>query len=850
MNVELKANKKEIQRLTRTFKVNQLKIKKNFFEKKNGVVSCKLNSKNVDFLISELYKKVNKKLNGITKNLIVCAVGGYGRKQLAPYSDIDLLFIHNDFDNNDKLEKSIQFILYPLWDLGFNVGHATRSIKQASEFSKKDHTVRTSMLDARLICGSKTHFKKVIKVFKKDVTKKSKSFFKEKILERERKLLDINFNFIRNEPDIKQSAGSIRDINLISWGLKIFCIVQNSEEEEFLTKNEKKKLTRSLNFFLTIRCFLHYLSNRSNDKLSFDYQKMIADRIQRKSLKGVNSNVEILMNKYFYHTRSTKSFTQIVIKIIYEYIANKAHKISNKININVNNYSFVEDFIENFHRGKISIFYQRILFEKINLIPQSFFVSKKFLRFFKKSLVSSNKKETLLLLNDLGIISKVIPDFSKIVSQTQFDRFHSLTVDQHTLRAINILKDIKLNPKKKGYALAGKIFKKKFDKKPLFYATLLHDIAKGRGGKHESLGSAISKKILKTLHEDEATIKKVSWLVENHFLLSEYAFKKDIQDYSVIKKITSKIKNIRELDSLYLLTVADISAVDQGIWNDWKAMLLEEIYQKCEEEILKPPEFETLNKKINKVKKSVFMTSKISNKKINDFSKITYPNFWLLQTPKTIAFQIEKFFQGIEKKKDFNFSIIKKEKIIELTIVTNDRPKLFLDIISIFVSEKVSVLEARIFTLDDNSVIDTFKISLDGSDYLEKKEIESKIDKLKIKLENFGNDKFLDINNDLLLQKNIHQKIEISLDNTTSSTYSILVVVTNNRPRLLYDISKILIKNELIISTAKISTNGDFIEDSFYLRNKFGFKLRDGEFSDNLIKEIKLSLTKVPENVF
>ena len=850
MNVELKTNKKEIQRLTKTFKVNQLKIKKIFLKKKNGVVSCKLNSKNVDFLISELYKKINKKLNGITKNLIVCAVGGYGRKQLAPYSDIDLLFIHNDFENIDILEKSIQFILYPLWDLGFNVGHATRSIKQASEFSKKDHTVRTSMLDARLICGSKTHFEKVIKVFKKDVTKKSKTFFKEKILERERKLLDINFNFIRNEPDIKQSAGSIRDINLIFWGLKIFCIVQNSEEEEFLTKNEKKKLTKSLNFFLTIRCFLHYLSNRSNDKLSFDYQKMIADRIQRKSLKSVNSSVEILMNKYFYHTRSTKSFAQIVIKIIYEYIANKAHKISSKINANVNNYSFIEDFIENFYRGKISIFYQRILFEKINLIPQSFFVTKKFLRFFKKSLVSSNKKETLLLLNDLGIISKVIPDFSKIVSQTQFDRFHSLTVDQHTLRAINILKDIKLNPKKKGYELAGKIFKKKFDKKPLFYATLLHDIAKGRGGKHESLGSAISKKILKKLNEDEATIKKVSWLVENHFLLSEYAFKKDIQDYSVIKKITSRIKNVRELDLLYLLTVADISAVDQGIWNDWKAMLLEEIYQKCEVEILKPPKFETLDKKINKIKKSVLMTSKISNKKINDFSKITYPNFWLLQTPQTIAFQIEKFFQGNEKKKDFNFSIIKKEKIIELTIVTNDRPKLFLDIISIFVSEKVSVLEARIFTLDDNSVIDTFKISLDASDYLEKREIESKIDKLKIKLKNFGNDKFVDINNDLLLQKNIHQKIEISLDNTTSSTYSILVVVTNNRPRLLYDISKILIKNELIISTAKISTNGDFIEDSFYLRNKFGFKLRDGEFSDNLINEIKLSLTKVPENVF
>ena len=283
MNVELKTNKNEIQRLTKTFRANQLKIKKNFFENNNGVVSCKLNSKNVDFLISELYKKINKKLNGVTKNLIVCAVGGYGRKQLAPYSDIDLLFIHNNFDNNDILEKSIQFILYPLWDLGFNVGHATRSIKQASEFSKKDHTVRTSMLDARLICGSKTYFEKVIKVFKKDVTKKSKSFFKEKILERERKLLDINFNFIRNEPDIKQSAGSLRDINLISWGLKIFCIVQNSEEEEFLTKNEKKKLTKSLNFFLTIRCFLHYLSNRSNDKLSFDYQKMIADRIQRKS---------------------------------------------------------------------------------------------------------------------------------------------------------------------------------------------------------------------------------------------------------------------------------------------------------------------------------------------------------------------------------------------------------------------------------------------------------------------------------------------------------------------------------------------------------------------------------------
>ena len=310
-----------------------------------------------------------------------------------------------------------------------------------------------------------------------------------------------------------------------------------------------------------------------------------------------------------------------------------------------------------------------------------------------------------------------------------------MTVDQHTLRAINILKDINESPNNSSYKLAKRIYDKNPNRHAIFYALLLHDIGKGKKGDHNVIGSSLSKKILTSLGESTDIITKVSWLIKNHLLLSEYAFKKDLQDYSVVKKL-KEIKDRKNLDLLYLLTVADISAVDQGLWNSWKALLLEETYFKCLNEILGPNKKESLNERIIIVKDEVLsLSKKLKSNYLEEFSKLTYPNFWLLQSPKDIAFQIENFF-NLSKNKDFDFHIktLEEKNIFYITIVTNDRPKLFLDIISIFVLENISVLEARIFTLDDNSVIDTFKISLPGYEFLQEEEINAKINNLKKKL--------------------------------------------------------------------------------------------------------------------
>ena len=332
--------------------------------------------------------------------------------------------------------------------------------------------------------------------------------------------------------------------------------------------------------------------------------------------------------------------------------------------------------------------------------------------------------------------------------------------------------------------------------------------------------------------------------------MSDLAFKRDLGDFSVIKKAAKKINSMERLTNLFLLTALDISAVDQGLWNDWKARLLKTLYEKLEKEINRPSDAVSLNEKISLIKKDIIQNSKIiGSSLVENVSKVTYPNYWLLQSKEMITFQIEKFFA---KKKIDNLCEIKKrstENFFSVIIFTKDRPQLFLDLISIFTSEKISIHQARIFTLADETVIDTFTISLNLNTNL----IYSQkyLNELKQKLSlqkpqqfeetseyNFSNRKFL------------KKKIEIFFDNKLSSTYTVLTVVTNDRLGLLYDLSKLLLKSKLVIFTAKISTNGDFVEDSFHLRTQYGSKFTDENKIKVLESEIYNMLSQKLEYVY
>ena len=587
MNLRFEKNdQKKIFNIKKKFQQKRDVAEKDFFKKPMGYRTCRINSQIIDQCIVDLYSILKTKVQHLSDQVIVCAVGGYGRRHLAPYSDLDLLFLHNSKLNLEILEDIIKFILYPIWDLGINVGHAVRSENESSQLIKKDHIIKTSMLDARLVCGSKSFYKKFISNYKKNVSAHARIFFKEKVTERNKRLLKLNSDFFRNEPNIKENAGTIRDINLIFWTLKIIEIFYS--KKKILFESEYRKIKTCLNFFLTLRCFLHYFNKRGGDKLTFEYQKLIAEKIYSKHNSSSEEKIEKLMKIFFSATQNTKNYVNIIVNLIEEKFLKKKPQLSLRA-INIDSQDFINIILFRISQGKLTNEEQRLVFDNNTYFSKNLFKSNKVISKFKKILFCSKDKRKLILLNDLGLISKIIPQFAKIVSLTQFDKFHSLTVDQHTLMVINILKDITNNNLSKGsYEHAKTVLDKKFNKKPLFYGALLHDIAKGRGGNHQEIGKELTIKILKSLKESQNVIYRASWLVANHSLLSEYAFKKDFKDFSVIKKLTKKIKNIENLNSLYLLTIADISAVNQGLWTDWKALLLEKIYKMCENEFSYP----------------------------------------------------------------------------------------------------------------------------------------------------------------------------------------------------------------------------------------------------------------------
>ncbi|MAI76322.1 MAG: hypothetical protein CMM90_03960 [Rickettsiales bacterium] len=303
-----------INKLKRNFLLKKEIIKKNFLLKNKPFSCCKENSQNVDSLVCDLFEILKSTDNQLNDKISICAVGGYGRQLLAPYSDIDVLFLYDQkFDKSD-LNVFIQNFLYPLWDLGLKIGYAVRSIEEAKYFSRTDHVIQTSMLESRLISGNKKMYLRVLEDFKEEIKESGFNLIKEKINERRKRIEKIGYDYFKNEPNLKENAGSIRDINLIFWILCVYKILNHTHSAiilDILTSKEEKKLKSSFEFLLLLRCHLHYQSGRLNDVLSFDYQfaisKKIFSNLKLKNDENKNIFVERLMKEYFFHIRTIKN---------------------------------------------------------------------------------------------------------------------------------------------------------------------------------------------------------------------------------------------------------------------------------------------------------------------------------------------------------------------------------------------------------------------------------------------------------------------------------------------------------------------------------------------------------------
>ncbi len=860
---------------------------KQIFEKdSNGINYVGLNTSLIDNLIINLFNYVKDTKESKNFNeVLILALGGYGRGELAPKSDIDLLFLVKD-KNLSKIkshdsEKLIHEILYFLWDLGFSVGHSTRTVNQTFDYAKEDITFLTSLIDNRFLIGNKKlyeSFEKTFQIFKKNYN--TFEFIKSKLIEADQRHKKFGSSRFVIEPNVKEGKGGIRDIQTLIWISKFAYNSKNIYhllESGVFIKKELYILSNSYKFLLSTRCYLHLLSKRENDNLDIESQIEISKLVGFRQ-KDFQRPVERFMKRYYIAAKNIGSLTRIFFSVIED-------KFKKSIRFNFffrNSVNLEKPFI--FKRKKIAIENKTYFLKKPELIIEIFHIShfknleihpetlrlitdcSKLIRKKQVNSKTSNKlfleiissetnpRPILRLMNDTNVLGNFIPDFKKIIGLIQHDMYHHYTVDEHTFFAISNAHELKNDNLNFGTELASKLIFE-IDRFDLLTVSLfLHDIAKGLEGDHSLNGSIIAKNLCLRLglKNDDAEI--VSWCVLNHLYLSETAFRYDLNDKKIIENSTKKINTIKKLNLLFVLTICDINAVGPGVLTDWKGSLLIELYNKIKmdldyKEVKKTPE------KSEKKSEHLFNEIKSLNILKDDEAQnyiINFPdNYWQMFNLKQMLDQVILFKKMLDSKVKFIFEIYNNlnSNVSELIVIAPDNFGLFSKISGILSSSNVNIISAKIITRSDGFAIDYFVINNKMDMAISEKNIQQKIfRRLKDGLEgvyDFEIELDKRFNESPSKIKKINAPIRVYIDNDTSDDFSILEVNCKNAPGVLFKITQSISKLNLQIYTASISTYGTRVTDIFYVKDLFGQKIID----EIKIKQVRDNLLEVLSKV-
>ena len=548
--------------------------------------------------------------------LSTIAVGGYGRGTLAPGSDIDLLFLMSG-KGRERASRVVEFLLYALWDARQKVGHATRSIDECIKLAKGDNTILTSILEARFICGEKNLFDDLIFRFRREIVQTSaKIFVTEKLAERDQRHAKSGESRYAVEPDLKDGKGGLRDLHTLFWIAKFLFDANSTEEladKGAFTRAELAQFKKCEDFLWAVRCHLHFLAKRGEDRLSFDRQVEMAERLGYKSHQGLR-DVERFMKHYFLIAKDVGDLTRIfcasleakqfkdapsLSRLIGKFIprknvglkGDKDFKIdSGRISI-TNDSVFQSDPINMLrvfklagHMGfEIHPDALKLIRKSLRLIDETLRVNAEANAIFLDILTASASSETLLrMMNEAGVLGRFIPEFGKIVAMMQFSMYHHYTVDEHLIRTVGILSQLERGILTGDHPLSVALFPTLKSRRVLYVATLLHDIAKGRKEDHSIAGERVAREICPKLGLSEAETDTVAWLIRYHLLMSETSQMRDLNDFKTILDFTAIVQSPERLKLLLILTVADIRAVGPGVWNGWKGQLLRTLYAEAE----------------------------------------------------------------------------------------------------------------------------------------------------------------------------------------------------------------------------------------------------------------------------
>ena len=860
-------------------------IKNSFLLSSDGSLCVGLNVILIDSLLRVLYKNINLSIFNQNDHLFsIIAVGGYGRGELAPYSDLDLLFLIPDTLNKTdvlKIESAVQSILYILWDLGFSVGHATRTIKDCLEKSNKDLTICTSLLEKRFIIGNEEDFVSLNQNFNMFINKtKILDFVHAKLEESDLRHKKFGGSRYVVEPNVKDGKGGLRDIHTLGWISKFVYKIDSISKlvnMGALSKQEAVAFAEAQRFLISVRCHLHYRAKREDDRLAMDAQLEIASNMNFKNTT-THKDVERFMKRYFLATKAVGNLTRIFCAEI-ESEFNKPLRInflSLRKKENVNPFSievgrlFAKDkeilsenpinIIKLFHisHNKNIDIHPKTLRQVASLtrlinfeVRNDFEANKMFLDILTSE---NNPSRTLRAMNESNILGKFVPEFQKIVCLMQFDMYHSYTVDEHTLFTISNLHSLK-NGKFKNFApLASQVILEIKSYRCLFVAMFLHDIAKGKKGDHSENGSLIASIICPRLGLSEEETKTVQWLVLNHLLMSKIAFRYELGDPKIINDFSNKVKTVERLKLLLVLTVADIKGVGPDIWNDWKGSLIFELYLKALKMLKKnKSSLVTIDSTIDtkEALQKYLLKHGYLKEDIVGYSNNYYSNYWQMFSLSNIIDHYKIFSAMRNDGFKFKVHIFKESKVqaTELLVIAPDHHGLFSLISGLVAASGFEVVSAKIITRSDGFALDTFFIQNRDK----KPIIDEYLRKKLIKTISIGLEGGFDIEKELNIKwkeiparfRAVKAPTRVIVDNKRSNRYTILEVKCKNGPGVLYKITKAITTLGLQINTANVSTYGDRVVDIFYVKNAFGSKIED----DSKIEKVRNCIFNILEEL-
>ena len=786
----------------------------------------------------------------------VMAVGGYGRGSMAPFSDVDLLFLGRT-KITPWLESVIEAMLYIFWDLHLKVGHASRTIKECLKLGTEDYTIRTALLENRWLCGNRALAVELNNRLWNDLFKGTeRDFIEAKLDERLSRHRKQGGQRYVVEPNVKEGKGGLRDLQSLYWIAKYVHGVQSVGDLVKLglfTAEEYATFQKAEDFLWAVRCHLHLIAGRAMDQLTFDLQVQVAERMGYAD-KGGRRGVEHFMQEYFRYATLTGELTRILLTKLEEahvknepllerFFRRKPPKLSpqfvaigNRLAI-ADRSAFLQDklnllrlFEEALKTGMlIHPDAMRLVTANLHLIDDAMRNDPQAREMFLGLMLNhGNPERALRRMNELGMLSAFIPEFEPIVAMMQYNMYHHYTVDEHIIQCVKNLSLIEQGKLTEELPVASTILKEGVNRKVLYVALLLYDIGKDREEDHSIVGARLARRIAPRLGLNEEESETVEWLVRYHLLMSDMAQKRDIADPRTVRDFAKAVQTKKRLDLLTVLTVCDIRGVGPGTWNNWKAALLRALYRQTRRGM------ETGLEELNRSRRGQEAHKEL-HRALKDWSEADldreierhYPPYWqgLHVTAHEVFARMLKDIGPAEIRIDLHPD--EDRDATRALFAMADHPGIFARLAGALALVGANVVDARSYTTKDGYATSGFWIQdADGHPYeADRLPRLTKMINKTLKGEVVARDEMKSRDKMKKRERAFQVKTAIAFDNDGSDIYTIIEVDTRDRPGLLFDLARTLAASHVQIASAVIATYGEQAVDTFYVKDMFGLKL-------------------------